>query len=289
MKFENFKKMLGITAVGVGIGGAVEAQGPLKINDGDELAKIDSKKNEYKITGNEAKPVEEKARKVEKVPDGYVKDKVVGNKTYYKKITGSINEVKIATPGGPQGDNSAFLIAKLKSGVSPDELVRAGHATKDGIEKFKEYYTHSSSIDIVYTEPETKKVGKEVDPYAAYAIKGEGVYMPGVSGHNAGQMYYLTRESKNIIESGVVNTGNQKFVIRFEDGNGKPILKDSKGNPVPGGLAVEIAVEDRNKYLDESGTHLRDGAYEALMKLVEEQKKLDKTYTFEGKDFAVNK
>lgn len=199
-----------------------------------------------------------------------------GEKKVYKRaLQGGSSNLEMAQPstskGGPGYEKK--IINLLKSGIGTQELVDKNYGTFEGIEKIRKD-NKIEYIDYVYTEPEKEKV-KEVDPYAAYAVVGNAVYHNGVSGHNTGQMYYLSMHSKNIQEGGMTDTGNEDFVIRLQDGNGKPILKDSKGNLVPGGLAVKIKAGDKNKYMNGAG-RLEPGAYEKLVKLAEEQRELNK-------------
>ncbi len=243
---------------GLALGSALSAQGQNINQQADQAFVKNSNAKEYKIGGNETKP---EARKVSKVPEGYTPDGKEGTREYYKKVTSNQNGVEMAVSGGPQGDNSKFLIEKLGQGVTPDELVAKGHATKEGIKKFEKYYKPSSSVDRVYIEP-SKEI-KKADPYAAFAISGEGVYLPGVSGPNAGQMYYLSMGSKNAWESGMTNTSLEPCVVRLENPNGKYIDTTVK----------LYSIEDRNKYFDISGRHLLPGAFEALKKVAEEQMK----------------
>lgn len=207
-----------------------------------------------------------------------------GKEYYGGKIGSKKSELLTATPGSRKGDNSSFLIEQLKKGVTAEELVEKGHATKEGIKKYAKFYT-PPTLDVVYIEPGQKS--KEADPYAKFAIKGEGIYLPGVGGHNAGQIYYLSMKSKNAYEAGMTNTANEPFIVRLENGNGKYI-----------GLTVMLkSIEHRNKFFDISGRHLLPGAYEELKKLAEEQmqsnqeeqgvKKQDKDIQQLNPDFTV--
>lgn len=264
MGFENFKKILGITAVGIGTAGAVEAQGPSSINDGNELAKIDSKKNEYKITSNEIKPDLNKATKVNKQPEGTKPYGKIGDREYFIRTIDGGNTIKVEI-----GKNTNKPHKNVHRSGSIKKVFSKNIAPKV-IKK-----DVPPNVEIFYIEPEKNVVEKEVDPYAAYAVVGNAVYHNGVSGHNTGQMYYLSMHSKNIQEGGMTDTGNEDFVIRLQDGNGKPILKDSKGNPVPEGLSVRIKAGDKNSIMNGAG-RLLPGAYEKLIKLAEEQRELNK-------------
>jgi len=263
----NLKK-LGITLGLLSVASVATGQQGPNANEKADQAFANTSKNkiEYTKINNEGKPG---ARKVSEVPAGYVPDGKEGQKEFYKKVTSNKKIIEMAISGGPQGDNSKFLIEQLQKGVTKEELVKKGHATAEGIKKFEKYYTPSSSEDRVYIEP--SKETKKADPYAAYAITGEGVYMPGEAGHNTGQISYVSRLSKNIQESGGTISDKEDFVMRFEDGNGKLILTDSAGNYYPGGFSVKIKALDKNKYFDISGKHLLSGALEALQKLAQEQ------------------
>lgn len=89
--------------------------------------------------------------KVIKVPTGFkFKAPGEGGKEYYEQslsappaIQGSVQNV---------GFNKKFLIDQLSKGVSPDSLVKAGHASSSGITPFLGYYKPK----MVYTEPEPK-------------------------------------------------------------------------------------------------------------------------------------
>lgn len=87
---------------------------------------------------------------------GYKKQETIGTKTYYDKASD-----KAISGGLPGADWEKSIIKKLESGVSPEELVKAGHIDPSASEKYRQYYKP------VFTEQTTVEPKTTVtQPYA---------------------------------------------------------------------------------------------------------------------------
>jgi hypothetical protein len=88
-------------------------------------------------------------------PNRYVKAGTEGRTEQRKiRVTGAPQniEVRQAIPGGKAGSSwENWLIGQLQKGVTIDELVKKGHGTKEGLEKYKKYY-------VAIPGPEQEKV-----------------------------------------------------------------------------------------------------------------------------------
>ena len=208
-------------------------------------------------------------RKVKDVPNEYTFSHSEGEKKFYKRtLQGGKKELGMAKAsdekGGPEYEKK--MISLIKSGISPEELADKKYISPDRIPEYQKYV---EQIDYVYTEPEKKKEVKEViNPYSAYAVKGENFYLPSESGPNAGDMYYDSRHSKNIQESGILDTGKEDFVMELQGPNGQKL-----------GLWVKILAKKKKKYLGTTN-HLLPGAYEALIELAKKQ--MNTTYSLDN-------
>jgi hypothetical protein len=208
-------------------------------------------------------------RKVKDVPNEYTFSHSEGEKKFYKRtLQGGKKELGMAKAsdekGGPEYEKK--MISFIKSGISPQELADKKYISPD---KIPEYQKYVEQIDYVYTEPEKKKEVKEVvNPYSAYAVKGENFYLPSESGPNAGDMYYDSKHSKNIQESGILDTGKEDFVMELQGPNGQKL-----------GLWVKILAKEKNKYFGTTN-HLLPGAYEALIELAKKQ--MNTTYSLDN-------
>lgn len=281
MKF-NFEKAKEVVKKGVLPAAALimggTAMGQNGPSSGNELARNDKVAPIKSSEGGVASVDLTKAKFSNSQPAGTTSYGKVGNREYFIRTT--------------DGGNKAEAIKKAavshKSFHYSSSVKKAFHKNTTPSQEIKKITP--PGVELFYIENAPQAIEKEVDPFAKYAVTGNPVYHNGVSGPNTGQMYYTSMQSKNIQEAGMANTGDEDFVIRLEDGNGKPILKDSNGNLVPGGLAIKIKAGDRNKYLEVSG-HLKPGAYEAIMKQIEDQIKLNKEDKKEvqnvGQDFTV--
>ena len=212
--FEGGKRKL-LTTLGLAVTAAPAiAQGPsAEINKkADQEFASNKNKIEYtiKTTDNGGE------RKVKEVPPGYVKDRTEGNKTFYKKTVGG-KKLELAKPGDGKGSEAYtnWLINMLKNGTSPEELARMKYISPEAAKDYEKYYVPAST-DVVYTEKEEKK---EEDPFAAFSKMGERLFGP--DQHAVADMYTATRDTKNIEDPGLLNTGNpdQFVLLRFIDGN----------------------------------------------------------------------
>ncbi len=156
------------------------------------------------------------ARKVKEKPDDYNLIHTENNKQFFgKKIPGKSEEIGMAKPGDAKGgkEYENWIITKLKSGsASPQELVEKGYISPDKKSVYEKYY--APSIDIVYTETEQ---GKESDPFSAFATKGTPIYAPGANGHITAELFYPVLSSTSEKDGGMLNTSQQKVLVRFRN------------------------------------------------------------------------
>jgi len=133
-----------------------------------------------------------KATKVTVVPKDYNKLGEEGNKTYYDKKSDA------AIPGGSGGDEwEQSIIKRLQSGVSPDELVKAGHISYEQMPKFQPYYNP------IYTEK---------DPVAK-----AGIPLDVSNRIDRKQIFTGNLEGVNEFEYPDVNAGYSKSTKRYFD------------------------------------------------------------------------
>lgn len=94
-------------------------------------------------------------------PNRYVKAGAPGRTEQKKiRITGTPQNIEVgqAIPGGKAGSSwEKWLISQLQKGVTIDELVKKGHGTKEGLEKYRKYY-------VAIPGPEQEKVEDVVIP-----------------------------------------------------------------------------------------------------------------------------
>lgn len=213
--FEGGKKKLLTTLGLVTVAAPAIAQGPSIEESADKEFASNKNKIEYvKKGGNDNIGGE---RKVKEVPQGYVKDRTEGNKTYYKKTIDG-KKLELAKPGDGKESPSytKWLIDMLKSGTaSPEELVKMKYISPEAAKEYQKYY-QPPTVDVVYTETENIK---EADPFAAFSKMGERLFGP--DRHAIADMYTAVRDTKSITDAGMLNTGDprQYVLLRFIDGN----------------------------------------------------------------------
>lgn len=137
-----------------------------------------------------------KARPTKEIPAGY-KEVKKDNKTYYYKI-----EASKKAPEKPRVKSSFPTTVKKSTSFHKPIAPKP---------------ERNSSVDIVYMEGEAPKE-KEVNPFAAFAEKGEILFSP--NKHAAAEMFYSIRDSKDIKDGGMLNTSKESALIRFRDDHG---------------------------------------------------------------------
>jgi hypothetical protein len=202
---------------------------------GQALATEGGKKEEPKKPTQEQTIDTKKARKIDKEPTDpeYKKVGTEGDKTFYAKKSNS--ELEKAKPGSAKANPEEYLqqmIEKVKSGISPQDLLKQGYITPKVAKDLEQY------VDVVYTQPEAQKT-KEVkkDPFAAYAEEGEVIY---ANGKAAATMHYRSRKSTNIEVGGGVNTSDEDVLFKFLDANGNfngKYIQVKKGEDLNNALA----------------------------------------------------
>ncbi len=201
-------------------------------------------------------------RKVKEVPQGYVKDRVEGNKTFYKKTIDG-GKLKLAKPGDGKESPAykKWLIDMLQSGTSPQELANMKYISPEAIPEYQQYYKEPE-VDVVYTE---KDESKEVDPFAAFSKMGERLFGP--DRHAIADMYTATRDSKDIKDAGLLNTGNpdQYVLLRFIDGN-------------TGKATGKLLMLEASRVQEFFGTTTTAKSTEAFNKLMNEAEEFTKSY-----------
>lgn len=208
MKFENFKKIIGI---GVASGIALNANAKTENSAEKEFT---SNKNKIENLNKEVNEDPGGERKVKEVPQGYVKSHTVGNKTYYKKVTEG-KKLELAKPGNGKesAEYKSWLINMLKNGTSPEELAKMKYISPEAMAEYQQYY-QPATVDIVYVEQEKSQVE---NPFSAYSEIGEMMY--NTDKHAAAEMFVATRDTKSITDPGNLNTSDSRsdVLIRFRN------------------------------------------------------------------------
>lgn len=158
--------------------------------------------------------------KVANVPKDFAYDRKEGNKTFYKKST-TINPATGGSMTTNPNDYNNFLINKLQSGVSPEDLIANKYGDAASIEKLRNYY----KPQYVYTEP-TVPVVPSVDNSGYRKIDRKEVFNAG-SNNPFKTMRYPD-----------ANAGYSKGIdVYFDPTTGKEIdaIKsfDTKGSYIP--------------------------------------------------------
>lgn len=215
---------------------------------GQALATEGGKKEEPKKPTQEQTIDTKKARKIDKEPTDpqYKKIGTEGDKTFYAKKSSS--GLEKAKPGSAKANPEEYMkqmIAEVKNGVSPKDLLKQGYITPEAAEELEQY------VDIVYTQPETQK-SKEIkkNPFAAYAEEGEVIY---ANTKAKATMHYQSRKSTNIEVGGGKNTSEEDVLFKFLDENGN----------FNGKYARVKKGEDLNKVLDGS-KYFQGNSFEEL-------------------------
>ncbi len=266
--FEGGKKKL-LTTLGLAVTAAPAiAQGPSVEKSADQEFASNKNKIEYVKKG-----VNEEiggGRKVKKVPEGYIKDRTEGNKTYYKKTTDG-KKLELAKPGDGKGSEeyTNWLINMLKNGTSPEELAKMKYISPGAIEEYKKYYV-PGSIDVVYTEEEENKAE---NPFSAYAEVGDILYGP--DRHAIAEMFFPVRSTQNIEDAGNLNPNDQMVLIRIRNDWGFT------------GEYFEIPSSDMQKVFGTGKEVQNPELFNEWRKKAQESQK-NKTYTLKAEDLAKN-
>lgn len=147
------------------------------------------------------------------IPQGFNYEKTENGKSWYKKVedktlkkaTDNKNE-KYKPSMAPDYKN--WLISQLESGVSPDELIKKGYATSDGISDIVSHY--NPTIKRVYTEDEPNK-----NNFESKAVDVESVFDG--RGHRIGTITYNTVLTNDINDAGSLNYARESATITFID------------------------------------------------------------------------
>jgi hypothetical protein len=181
-------------------------------------------------------------KKVDKVPDGYNFDREEGTKKYYTKKT-AIGLGMAAGSGRGGVQYESFLKEQLGNGITPEDLAAKKYIGADLIGKYKAFYKPSS--DTVYTEPNPVNVQPEA------AKRGQAIYLP--NKHIAGEIFYGSRDSKDVNDGGTLNTAVQTARIKFRNDFGFT------------GEELDLPGSEVQKYLGTSHTFGNDGLYKELL------------------------
>lgn len=147
------------------------------------------------------------------IPSGFSYDRTENGKNFYKKTENKT--IKEASGNkdakfkpGMTPDYKNWLISQLESGVSPDELIKKGYATSDGLSGIMDHY--NPTVREVYTED-----GASQNHFESKASYGESVFNS--AGHRIGAIKYNTVSTDNINDAGNLNTATQSATITFLD------------------------------------------------------------------------
>jgi len=197
--------VVGIVALGAGLSAGAQ--------------KTESKQdNPIKPTNEAVAKAFASAEKVTKDPtkEGYTQAAVKDGKTFFiKTMAGAEISITKATPGGPKDDkaNEDYLISQLKKGVSPEELVKAGHAGTEGIQKLAHFYT-PSAVKVVFTE-NTPAPKVESDPFAGFSKDEERKFGP--NNKPVFDVFYAVKSTQDVKDAGMLNTSEQDVLMRMLD------------------------------------------------------------------------
>lgn len=214
-KYNNFTKKIKNTLLGVAALTTVGMSASAQKTEGKQT-------NPIKPTTEAVTKAFANAEKVFQDPTtidkSYTKAEVKDGKTFYiKTIGGTEGSIATAIPGGPKDNkaNEEFLIAQLKKGISPEELVKGGHASAVGIHKLAHFYV-PPAIKVVYTETApTPKI--ESDPFAAFSKDGMRIFGP--NRHGVLDFFVPIRSTHKITDPGHV-TGQDVLVRILDQRNG---------------------------------------------------------------------
>lgn len=189
---------------------------------------------------------ERKARKVDAIPTGYNFLREEGGRKFYNKTSAEALQVASGSNrlGGKEYDD--FLINKLQSGVTVDELVAKRYLSQDKAANYAQYFRPNE--DIVFME------GQQAQPQLlnapARAARGQSVFLP--NKHIAAEMFYDSRDSATNTDGGMLNTAGQRGTLRFRNDFGYT------------GEEVRLEGSDIQKYLGTSNTFGTDDIYKEL-------------------------
>lgn len=120
--------------------------------------------------------------------------------------------------GGAQYDQ--FLMNKLASGVSPEELARKKYIHPSQVERFRQYY--KPSRDVVYTQPPVPPPPPPVP--TDHPVSGSSsVRLYDNRGHAYADAFYPSRSSSGQADPGTLNTAKQPARLQLLDRMGQYI------------------------------------------------------------------
>lgn len=158
----------------------------------------------------------EQPRLVDKVPSDYHPyGQYQGRPTFAKDSGVSLPLATGHGSGGAQYEQ--FLVKKLASGVSPEELARKKYIHSSQMERFRQYY--KPSRDVVYTRQATPPPPAPVDnPVQGFS----GTYLFDPRQHATAEVRYRSRNSTGQGDPGTLNTSQQVAQLMFLDPMGHP-------------------------------------------------------------------
>lgn len=212
------------------------------------------------------------ARKVNQAPTdpSYKKLGTEGDKTFYAKNTsGTLEKAKGGTPKADRESYMQEMITKVKSGISPQELLNKGYVTPEVAKELEQY------VDIVYTQPEKVEVTQTKESDDPKFAKMSDRYF-GPNQHAVADIWAETRASTDKADGGMLDTGQElrKIQLLDEMGNndGEPFVL-AKGE-------LQKITGANNTTFTVSAAELRVIRDTAL------NKSKNDTYTLTGKEIA---
>lgn len=201
------------------------------------------------------------AKKVNEVPPGFTDDGIKDGKHYYKKESGLT--LQMAKPGSSNENPEQYkswLIQKLQSGVTVQELVDKKYISADEAPSFEQYY--KPSVERVYTEPTENQVEKKVDPYERWGGHRETIYGP--NGHAVAELWYPTAYADAKDKSGTLNTQKVQALYRGRTDFGyiqgqETVVDASEFHDALGGVSNTFQSTERlQKFLKDKGIDQED-------------------------------
>jgi hypothetical protein len=161
------------------------------------------------------------ARKVDQAPTdpSYKKLGTEGDKTFYaKKTSGTLEKAKGGTPKADPESYMQEMITKVKSGISPQELLDKGYVTPEVAKELEQY------VDVVYTQPETQKTNESFDPFQAFGRDEQVLFF---NGKAVGRMFKMDRKTNLAEKNGWNEERTVAIIFGGDQGpNGKRVILD---------------------------------------------------------------
>lgn len=163
-----------------------------------------------------------KARKVNKVPKGYIPVGLKGYENYYHNPQSKRAELQAAvkTSGSKTGMSKDYedkIKNLLGSGYSLEELVNKGYGTTEGLTPYSKYYKENTD-DYVYIDPQT------TTPKPEEAFRGEPIDVRnGVSARLVGFLNTAMKRTPDVNKSeGMTNTGLEDGIFMYASPENSP-------------------------------------------------------------------